>query len=342
MAEVTIKGAGIIGLSIAWECMQRGARVQVIDPNGIGAGSSGGIVGALAPHVPENWNAKKEFQFQSLIMAEEFWQSADRISEISSGYARTGRLQSLPDEAGLTLALKRGENAKTLWQGRALWDVMDQPPEWAPPSPTGNWIYDTLSAHIHPQKTVASLAMAIRKSGGEIYTNAPDSGRVIWAAGAWDLYRISEHLGKNFGNGVKGQAVLFKYDKRNRPQIFADTLHFIPHMDGTLAVGSTSEREFTDPTSTDEQLDNVIERACQIIPDLKTAPIVARWAGVRPRSKSRAPILGVHPLNPTEFIANGGFKIGFGMAPKIAQVMADLVLDNHDHIPSDFRTDKNF
>ena len=31
MAEVTIKGAGIIGLSIAWECIQRGAKVQVID-----------------------------------------------------------------------------------------------------------------------------------------------------------------------------------------------------------------------------------------------------------------------------------------------------------------------
>ena len=29
MAEVTIKGAGIIGLSIAWECIQRGAKVQV-------------------------------------------------------------------------------------------------------------------------------------------------------------------------------------------------------------------------------------------------------------------------------------------------------------------------
>jgi glycine/D-amino acid oxidase-like deaminating enzyme len=36
-------------------------------------------------------------------------------------------------------------------------------------------------------------------------------------------------------------------------------------------------------------------------------------------------------------VANGGFKIGFGMAPKIAQVMADLVLDGRDAIPPDFR-----
>ena len=58
MAEVTVMGAGIFGLSVAWECLRRGARVQVIDPGGPGAGASGGVVGALAPPVPENWNHK--------------------------------------------------------------------------------------------------------------------------------------------------------------------------------------------------------------------------------------------------------------------------------------------
>ena len=49
MTDITIRGAGIFGLSIAWACVQRGAPVQIIDPNGAGAGSSGGIVGALSP-----------------------------------------------------------------------------------------------------------------------------------------------------------------------------------------------------------------------------------------------------------------------------------------------------
>ena len=34
MTDITIRGAGIFGLSIAWACVQRGARVQIIDPNG--------------------------------------------------------------------------------------------------------------------------------------------------------------------------------------------------------------------------------------------------------------------------------------------------------------------
>ncbi|MFC3117525.1 FAD-dependent oxidoreductase [Jhaorihella thermophila] len=53
MVDVTVRGAGIFGLSIAWECACRGARVQVVDPAGPGTGASGGLVGALAPHVPE-------------------------------------------------------------------------------------------------------------------------------------------------------------------------------------------------------------------------------------------------------------------------------------------------
>jgi glycine oxidase len=47
--------------------------------------------------------------------------------------------------------------------------------------------------------------------------------------------------------------------------------------------------------------------------------------------------LGEWPGRTGHFIANGGFKIGFGMAPKVAQVMVDLVLEGRDAIPDDFR-----
>jgi len=40
-------------------------------------------------------------------------------------------------------------------------------------------------------------------------------------------------------------------------------------------------------------------------------------------------------------IANGGFKIGFGMAPKVGEVMADLILEGGDSIPQGFRVADN-
>ena len=121
MVDVTIRGAGIFGLSIAWACVVRGARVQVIDPHGAGAGSSGGVVGALAPHVPENWNAKKAFQLDSLLMAESFWDEVTSVGGRSAGYVRSGRIQPIAGDNGLALAQAREETAQDLWQkaGRA-------------------------------------------------------------------------------------------------------------------------------------------------------------------------------------------------------------------------------
>jgi glycine oxidase len=341
MTKVTIYGAGIFGLSIAFECLKRGATVTVIDPNGVAAGASGGLVGALAPHVPENWNAKKAFQFESLLMAEGFWANVGEISGRATGYMRKGRIQPLPDDAAIALAQTRGENAKTLWQGQASWTIIDHA-EFAPHSPTGRYIYDTLSAHIHPRTATHALAEAVTRLGGRIVAEAPPEGIRLYATGVADLTQISQSRPRAFGNGVKGQALLLDYDARGHAQIFADTVHIVPHSDGTTAIGSTSERDYTDPTSCDAQLDTVLARAIAAVPALKDAPVLERWAGIRPRSRSRAPVLGKHPFHQDAFIANGGFKIGFGMAPKIAHVMADLLLENHDTIPKDFLPENSF
>ena len=158
-ADLTIYGAGIIGLSIAWEAVGRGARVRVIDPRGPGAGASGGIVGALAPHVPENWNPKKAFQLDSLIRAEAFWAGVDAVSGLSSGYARSGRVQPIADASALALAEGRAEGAKALWPEGFDWRVVDAS-DWRIPSPTGRYIHDTLSAQVHPAQGCSSLAMA--------------------------------------------------------------------------------------------------------------------------------------------------------------------------------------
>lgn len=341
MQDVTIRGAGIFGLSIAWACVQRGARVRVIDPSGAGSGSSGGLVGALAPHTPENWNEKKEFQFQSLIMAADFWAGVDAVSGLSSGYGRTGRLQPIADENALKLAQDRAASAKELWQGLAHWRVADvsEFTDWSPLSPSGYVIHDTLTARMHPRLACASLTAALRAKGVEVAPEGEDAGQVIWATGYRGLEELSQQRGRLVGAGIKGQSALLEFDARDQPQLFADALHIIPHANGTVGIGSTTEREFDDPTSTNAQLDDVIARARAVFPVLQNAPVLDRWAGVRPRARTRAPMLGAHPYRAGEFVANGGFKIGFGMAPKVAEVMADVVLEGQDGIPQSFRVE---
>ncbi|SLN56377.1 Glycine oxidase [Pseudoruegeria aquimaris] len=341
--DVTVRGAGIFGLSVAWACVQAGARVRVVDPRGPGGGASGGLVGALAPHTPERWNAKKQFQFESLIMAEDFWREIAEAGGQDPGYARSGRLQPIADARALALAQERAAQAEVLWRGKAEWRVVPEEAHagWAPRSPTGLLIHDTLSGRMHPRRACAALAAALASRGAVIVDEAADEGRVLWATGHEGLAALSEALGRPLGGGVKGQALLLEFAAPQAPQLFADSLHIIPHADGTVAIGSTSEREFSDPASTDAQLDEIHARALAAFPVLEGAPVLERWAGVRPRARSRAPMLGGWPGRPGHFIANGGFKIGFGMAPKVAQVMAALMLEGRDDIPEGFRVADN-
>lgn len=339
-ADVTVRGGGIFGLSIAWACLLRGAKVRVIETQGWGAGSSGGLVGALSPHVPEAWNPKKAFQLDSLLMAGDWWAGVEAASGLSSGYARLGRLQPLLDDRAVDAARRREAEAAQLWQGRAVWQVIPATgAEWEPPTPTGWLVRDTLSARLSPRMGLAALLGALQAKGAQlILGDAEETGRTVHATGVAGLHDLSQAFAAALGSGVKGQALSLRHDARDQPQLFVDGLHIVPHADGTVAIGSTSETTWTHD-GTDAQLDGLLTKAVAVVPALAKAEVTARWGGIRPKASSRAPVLGAWPDRPSHFIANGGFKIGFGMAPKVAEVMADLVLEGRDAIPADFRLD---
>lgn len=342
--EVRVFGAGVFGLAVAYACVLRGARVEVVDPAGVAAGASGGVVGALAPHAPERWNALKSFQFAALQHAPDFWAGVQTRSGINPGYARTGRLQPVADTAGRDRAEALGCAAAQLWRNEATWrlEAAAEVGDWAPRSPSGWLVRDTLSARLHPRRACQALAAAIAALGGSIRTEPSElpATAVVEATGHAGLAARRVVDGRPLGSGVKGQAALLACDRPEAPQIYADRLHIVPHDDGTVAVGSTSEADFDNPDTTDAALAEVIARAGAVCPPLAAAPVVARWAGVRPRSRTRQPVLGPLPGHPGRYIANGGFKIGFGLAPQVGTVMADLVLEGRDTgIPPEFRLD---
>ena len=337
--DLRILGAGVFGLSCAIAALRRDARVTVHDPHGPGAGASGGVLGALAPHVPEPWNAKKAFQLDALLMGRTFWPEVEALTGLSTGYVRSGRLQPVPSGGADAARARRGA-AALRWGDAAVWDVIPATgAAWEPPAPDGLLIRDTLSAHLHPARAVAAMAAAVEALGGTVTRNGPpeDAAPVIHATGVAGLAALSEGLDRPAGVPVKGQAAVLDLAVEG-PQLFVDGLHVVPHRDGTVAVGSTTENGVTDLT-TDGALDDLVERARALVPALGDAPVIRRWAGLRPRARTRAPVLGAWPSRPGRFVANGGFKIGFGMAPLVGEVMADLVLDGLDRVPDGFRVE---
>ena len=76
----------------------------------------------------------------------------------------------------------------------------------------------------------------------------------------------------------------------------------------------------------------------------RTAGVRHGWAGggaisarcLRPRAASRGPLIGAWPKRAGHYVANGGFKIGFGTAIETARLICDLALDGNDTIPTEF------
>ncbi|HVG49789.1 MAG TPA: FAD-dependent oxidoreductase [Rubellimicrobium sp.] len=324
--DVTVRGAGVLGLACAFTLAERGARVRVIDPGGVGAGASGGVVGALSPHAPEGWDEGKAAQLEALRMQEGFWARVREAGGGDAGFARTGRLMPVADAKGVEVARRRGEAARELWHGVAEWRLEAVAEGWGPVSPAGVWVRDTLAARVAPRRGLAALVAAVRAQGGEVVGEGAEEGAVIWATGVAGLG----------GAGVKGQAALLRLaGVEGEPQVYAGGVYVVPHADGTVAVGSTAEKEWGDPVATDERLEAVIAKARALVPALGDAPVVERWAGVRPRAASGALWLGRDAAG--AFGANGGFRTGFGMAPLVGRWMADLVLEGRDAIPAGFR-----
>ena len=333
---IHVAGAGIFGLAVAWELTRRGARVRVHERDRVGAGPSGGQVGALAPHAPDGWNPKKAMQLDSLLAAPGFWAEIEDLSGLPSGYGRTGRLQPVPDQATADRLADRIDGARRNWPaGMGMVLTRDPDADIVPHSPSGIWLMDRMTARIHPRAALAALAAAITARGGEIVTGRPapaDAPQMIWATGTQGLLDLNDALDRRIGQGVKGQSASLAHAAPDSPQVFDNGMYVTPHFDGTVAVGSTSENVF-DHDRVDHQIDDLLLRARLLCPVLADAPVLERWAGIRPRARSRAPVLAPWPDRPGHLIVNGGFKIGFGMAPVIARMAADVVLDGRTDLP---------
>jgi len=216
-------------------------------------------------------------------------------------------------------------------KGRANVTVSSSSPvAYAPPSP--RWGEETLVA------TVA--ANSLFSPAGRRWSEGPDEGgagersitfsHAFIAAGVESfsiLESLMPTLPSPLGQGVKGQAALLRVDLDPAlPVAFLDGLYVVPHENGHVAVGSTSENSYADPFSTDAQLDTVLDKARALVPALRDAPVIERWAGIRPKAVGRDPLIGPVPGQPNIISLTGGFKISFGMAHRLAACAVDYAL----------------
>lgn len=345
-----------MGLWAAVHAERRGIKTRLVDAGHLGSGASGGLLGALMPHMPDRWSAKKQFQFDALVSLEAEIAAIEEATGLSAGYRRSGRLIPLPKPHLRKIALGHSADAEVHWRAgdrRFHWHVLDRLPNegWIDPAAgESGFVHDTLAARVAPRALVAALKAFLltaqhvqvlesteiteldpARGTASIEGGAIAFGRCILAAGYRSfpmLETLTAGLQKPLGQAVKGQAALLAADiDPGLPTIFRDGLYVVAHEGGHVAVGSTSENSFADPFSTDEQLDALIEVAREMVPALRDAPVIERWAGLRPKAIDRDPMVGAHPENHNLIALTGGFKVSFGLAHRLAEAAICIASD---------------
>ena len=342
--DLAVIGAGAVGLWTAWKALGAGMSVRVYERGRVGAGASGGILGALMPHRPSQWTASKQFQLDALACLQHEIAALEEATGNAVGYRRCGRL--MPIDTDRRLEEHRGWQAAAVdnWQGtNACWEILDALPDRWPMAKALSYDFDTLSARVSPRGLLQVLAEAVRARGGKIVEGAtvdqPDkvsAGHVVIAAGH-DSFALAET--PDMGWGVKGQAVLLEPESplpEDLPILYRGGTYVIRHDDGRVAVGSTSERAFADDRPDQATATKLMAEAASLCPALAGAQMVESWAGIRPRAAARQPMVGPMPGNGRLIMATGGFKITLGIAHRMADAVVAFANGETPDLPPGF------
>ncbi|XHE12274.1 FAD-binding oxidoreductase [Agrobacterium deltaense] len=363
-----IVGGGIMGLWAAVKAERLGINVLLVEADRLGCGASGGLLGALMPHMPDRWSDKKQFQFDALVALEKEIAELEAETGLSAGYRRCGRIIPLPKPHLRTIAERHERDAGENWvsgERRFHWHVDDSPSVagWVDDAAgEAGFVLDTLAARVSPRAMIALLSAFLQKArhvrvvercrvlsldpnGGRAMLSSGDDvhfGHAVVANGHDSFPLIRDALGLDAGIGlgqaVKGQAALLDAAADPAmPVVFLNGLYIVPHEDGTVAIGSTSEDCFSDPFSTDEKLEKLLAEACRVVPMLARAPVLERWAGLRPKAVGRDPMVGSVAGHSKLVALSGGFKVSFGLAHFLADAALQTVCGHTPVIPPGFR-----
>ena len=146
---------------------------------------------------------------------------------------------------------------------------------------------------------------------------------VLVANGAWMRTLLPVPLEPH-----KGQSLSLRMPK-DRPPIlrrvlFAQDSYIVPKADGRIVIGATVEAGSFDPNVTPAGIMHILSYALELVPALADLPLEETWAGLRPTTPDKGPIIGETPWD-NLFLAGGYWRNGVLLAPKTGELLASLI-----------------
>lgn len=189
-----------------------------------------------------------------------------------------------------------------------------------------------------PEWEVTSLEMSggtcvgARLANGKTYK--PDS--LVVANGAWMRHLLPLPVTPH-----KGQSLSLRMPSDAPPVLsrvlFAQDTYVVPKADGRIIVGATVEPGRFDGDVTPSGVMHCLSEATRLVPALGDLPIEESWAGLRPTTPDKCPILGSTEQWDNVFLAGGYWRNGVLLAPKTGQLIGDLVVDGADRLSEEDR-----
>lgn len=314
MTEITVIGAGVVGLCATTELVARGVRVRLVDRAGApGAhGCSWWAGGMLAPFC--EGESAEEPVIRLGQEAAEWWETH------AGGVTRNGSLV-------VALDRDRGELARFARRTKrhqALDAAQIAALEPDLESRVRQALFFPDEAHLDPRRALGALAAKLRERGIEIErATVEPAGTTIDCRGLAARDVLSDL------RGVKGEMVVLRCPdvRLTRPVRLLHPrlpLYLVPRGDGVYMLGATVIEASERGRVTARALLELLSAAYALHPAFAEAEIVEIGADARPAFPDNLPRIR---RRGAVIYVNGLYRHGFLLAPALARRVADLALE---------------
>lgn len=346
VVEYLLVGGGAAGLGIAYQLARRGQKPLLLEAQTVGSGAMTASAGMLSPAY--------EAEFHELPLLRAMVESrlrypawASELGDIGYEPSGTYELALTPEDVPYVqrrVEFERQQGLTVEWLSGP--ELRQRLPHLSPRIPAGSYAPD--ESHVSPHLLRDRLVEAIQTYGGEIREYTPalriePAGphfRVETPAGAYEAETLIvcagvpiEGLQQPFKvYPVRGQMLAIespgpgwlpapvRYFNRTTGYGYA-----VPKR-GYIILGGTTEEKGFDPSLTVGGLLDILRRAYFVFPDLYEQRILRFWAGLRPATASRTPLLYQAPGQRLYYI-NGLYRNGILLLPLIGEGVAQWLLE---------------
>lgn len=348
--DVAIIGGGINGSSIAYQLSKMGRKVIIIEKERLASQASSAAAGMLAAQAeieqdgPLFQLALKSQEMFSALSCELFEYSGVGIEYVNKGMVKIAETEEIATEVKKQVAFQKN------WDPTITWLDSKQLREMEPalsPSVAGG-MYLPNDGHVQPAELTLAFAKAAVYFGAEIRENTEvlsfifengevkgvktangdiHSDQVVVATGAWAA-KLMRESGLDINvYPVKGECFSIKPEKPIiQTTIFSDKrCYLVPKQNGEIYIGATMIENTFDNKVTPRGIATLLERATQLVPQIKDAAWERVWAGIRPQTGDGLPYIGEHPCWKGLYVAAGHFRNGILLSPITGKLVADLL-----------------